>query len=45
MVAAVTYLLMNLEGVDTEPDMRDDSKYGDWHIFVTLDCAKQFENK
>jgi hypothetical protein len=45
MVAAVTYLLMNLEGVDTEPDMQDDSKYGDWHVFVTWDCAKQFENK
>jgi hypothetical protein len=45
MVAALTYLLMNLEGVDTEPDMQDDSKYGDWHVFVTQDCAKQFENK
>jgi hypothetical protein len=45
MVAAVTYLLMNLEGVDTEPDVRDDNKYGDWHVFVTLDCAKQLENK
>eukprot|EP00962_Isochrysis_galbana_P036039 scaffold12388_cov122-Isochrysis_galbana.AAC.9 len=30
MGAAITYLLLDLEGVDTEPDILDDGKKGPW---------------
>jgi len=32
MGAALTYLLLDLEGVDTEPDILDDSKKGPWTV-------------
>jgi len=35
MGAAITYLLLDLEGVDTEPDILDDGKKGPWTIFAT----------
>jgi hypothetical protein len=35
MGAAITYLLLELEGVDTEPDILDESKKGPWTSFVT----------
>jgi len=34
MGAAITYLLLDLEGVDTEPDILDDGKKGPWTIFA-----------
>lgn len=40
---AITYCLMQLEGVDTEPDILDHSKKGPWAIFVNEDC--QFKEK
>eukprot|EP00962_Isochrysis_galbana_P032903 scaffold10901_cov112-Isochrysis_galbana.AAC.1 len=43
MGAAITYLLLDLEGVDTEPDILDDGKKGPWTIFATADCAEQFK--
>eukprot|EP00962_Isochrysis_galbana_P008474 scaffold2342_cov136-Isochrysis_galbana.AAC.1 len=45
MGAAITYLLLDLEGVDTEPDILDDGKKGPWTIFATADCAEQFKAK
>eukprot|EP00962_Isochrysis_galbana_P034537 scaffold11709_cov145-Isochrysis_galbana.AAC.3 len=42
MGAAITYLLLDLEGVDTEPDILDDGKKGPWTIFATAECAEQF---
>eukprot|EP00962_Isochrysis_galbana_P020657 scaffold6050_cov107-Isochrysis_galbana.AAC.1 len=42
MGAAITYLLLDLEGVDTEPDILDDGKKGPWTIFATADCEAQF---
>eukprot|EP00962_Isochrysis_galbana_P031288 scaffold10191_cov108-Isochrysis_galbana.AAC.18 len=42
MGAAITYLLLDLEGVDTEPDILDDGKKGPWTIFATADCEEQF---
>eukprot|EP00962_Isochrysis_galbana_P015975 scaffold4565_cov132-Isochrysis_galbana.AAC.1 len=42
MGAALTYLLLELEGVDTEPDILDDGKKGPWTIFTNADCAEQF---
>jgi len=45
MGAAITYLLLDLEGVDTEPDILDDGKKGPWTIFATADCAEQFKSK
>eukprot|EP00962_Isochrysis_galbana_P000397 scaffold109_cov127-Isochrysis_galbana.AAC.1 len=40
-----TYLLLDLEGVDTEPDILDDGKKGPWTIFATADCEAQFKAK
>eukprot|EP00962_Isochrysis_galbana_P040155 scaffold14521_cov121-Isochrysis_galbana.AAC.3 len=45
MGAAITYLLLDLEGVDTEPDILDDGKKGPWTIFATAECAEQFKGK
>eukprot|EP00962_Isochrysis_galbana_P038910 scaffold13891_cov125-Isochrysis_galbana.AAC.2 len=45
MGAAITYLLLDLEGVDTEPDILDDGKKGPWTIFATADCEAQFKAK
>eukprot|EP00962_Isochrysis_galbana_P043381 scaffold16499_cov121-Isochrysis_galbana.AAC.2 len=45
MGAALTYLLLELEGVDTEPDILDDGKKGPWTIFTNADCAEQFHAK
>jgi len=45
MGAAITYLLLDLEGVDTEPDILDDGKKGPWTIFATADCEEQFKAK
>eukprot|EP00962_Isochrysis_galbana_P049790 scaffold21269_cov119-Isochrysis_galbana.AAC.3 len=45
MGAALTYLLLELEGVDTEPDILDDGKKGPWIIFTNADCAEQFHAK
>eukprot|EP00962_Isochrysis_galbana_P025515 scaffold7878_cov126-Isochrysis_galbana.AAC.6 len=45
MGAAITYLLLDLEGVDTEPDILDDGKKGPWTIFATAECAEQFKSK
>eukprot|EP00962_Isochrysis_galbana_P021981 scaffold6513_cov125-Isochrysis_galbana.AAC.5 len=41
MGAAISYLLLELEGVDTEPDILDDGKKGPWTIFTNADCAEQ----
>eukprot|EP00962_Isochrysis_galbana_P058631 scaffold31794_cov107-Isochrysis_galbana.AAC.15 len=35
MGAAITYLLLELEGVDAELDILDDGKKGPWTIFST----------
>eukprot|EP00962_Isochrysis_galbana_P022492 scaffold6727_cov106-Isochrysis_galbana.AAC.2 len=44
MGAAITYLLLDLEGVGTEPDILDyDGKKGPWTIFATAECAEQFK--
>jgi len=45
MGAAITYLLLDVEGVDTEPDILDDGKKGPWTIFTNSDCSEQFKNK
>jgi hypothetical protein len=45
MGGAITYALLELEGVDTEPDINDIGKKGPWIIYATEDCAKQFEAK
>eukprot|EP00962_Isochrysis_galbana_P029613 scaffold9490_cov128-Isochrysis_galbana.AAC.1 len=45
MGAAITYLLLDLEGVDTDPDILDDGKKGPWTIFATAECAEQFKGK
>eukprot|EP00962_Isochrysis_galbana_P033751 scaffold11353_cov107-Isochrysis_galbana.AAC.1 len=45
MGAAITYLLLDLEGVDTEPDILDDGKKGPWIVFANADCAEQFKAK
>eukprot|EP00962_Isochrysis_galbana_P034386 scaffold11639_cov112-Isochrysis_galbana.AAC.2 len=45
MGAAITYLLLDLEGVDTEPDILDDGRKGPWTIFATADCEEQFKAK
>jgi len=36
---------MDLEGVETEPDILDDGKKGPWTIFTNADCSEQFKNK
>jgi hypothetical protein len=45
MGGAITYALMDLEGVDTEPDINDVGKKGPWIMYATEDCATQFEAK
>jgi hypothetical protein len=45
MGAAITYLLLELEGVDTEPDILDKSKKGPWTSFVTEFCCNLFALK
>jgi hypothetical protein len=45
MGAIFGFLLMDIEGVDTEPDMLDDGIKGPWSSFVTEDCANQFSAK
>jgi hypothetical protein len=45
MGGAITYALLELEGVDTEPGINDIGKKGLWIIYATEDCAKQFEAK
>jgi hypothetical protein len=45
MGGAITYALLELEGVDTELDIDDIGKKGPWIIDATEDCAKQFEAK
>jgi hypothetical protein len=45
MGGAITYALLELEGVDTEPDINGIGKKGPWIIYATEDCAKQFEAK
>jgi len=45
MGAAITYLLVDLEGVDTEPDILENGKKGPWTIFTNADCSEQFKNK
>jgi hypothetical protein len=45
MGAAITYLLLKLEGVDTEPDILDESKKGPWVTFVTELCSHLFSTK
>eukprot|EP00962_Isochrysis_galbana_P056328 scaffold28246_cov120-Isochrysis_galbana.AAC.2 len=42
MGAAITYLLLDLEGVDTEPDILDDGKKGPWTIFATGKWRRAF---
>jgi hypothetical protein len=45
MGAAITYLLLESEGVDTEPDILDESKKGPWTSFVTEFCCNLFALK
>jgi hypothetical protein len=45
MGAAITYLLLELEGVNTEPDILDESKKGPWTSFVTEFCCNLFSLK
>ena len=41
--AAIVELLLELEGVDPEPDFWARSSKGLWHIGVNEDCAPQFQ--
>ena len=41
--AAIVELLLELEGVDPEPDFWARSSRGPWHIAVNEDCAQQFQ--
>ena len=43
--AAIVELLLELEGVDPEPDFWARSARGPWHIAVNEDCAQQFKAK
>ena len=43
--AAIVELLLELEGVDPEPDFWARSARGPWHIAVNEDCAQQFQAK
>ena len=43
--AAIVELLLELEGVDPEPDFWARSITGPWHIAVNEDCAQQFQEK
>ena len=45
MYAAIVELLLELEGVDPEPDFWARSARGPWHIAVNEDCAQQFQAK
>jgi len=45
MGAAITYLLLELEGVDAEPDILDEGKKGPWTIFSTSECSDRFKAK
>eukprot|EP00962_Isochrysis_galbana_P053307 scaffold24744_cov103-Isochrysis_galbana.AAC.1 len=39
MGAAITYLLLELEGVDAEPDILDEGQKGPWTILSTSECS------
>ena len=43
--AAIVELLLELEGVDPEPDFWARSIRGPWHIAVNEDCAQQFKER
>ena len=43
--AAIVELLLELEGVDPEPDFWARSSRGPWHIAVNEDCMQQFKER
>ena len=43
--AAIVELLLELEGVDPEPDFWARSIKGPWHVAVNEDCAQQFKDR
>ena len=43
--AAIVELLLELEGVDPEPDFWARSNRGPWHIAINEDCAQQYQAK